>query len=179
MRLLVGLGNPGSKYSLTRHNVGFNVIDLVAEKIEAKIAGKKFSSFFGIAKIGGQDVCIIKPQTFMNLSGSAVADFSGYYKVGTEDILVVHDDIDLPFAKTRFVSGSGAGGHNGVISIIERLGTNEFWRLKIGVGRPPDALDPADYVLEKFTGEEKLLMDKVLPASRDAVIKFFIDKVNP
>ena len=172
MKLLVGLGNPGKKYCNTRHNVGFDVVGLVAEKFEVKLDKKKFNAFFGIVRTGEVDVLIAKPQTFMNLSGGAVAPLAGYYKVTPTDILVVQDDIDMPFAKIKFAKSSGAGGHNGISSIIDDLGTDEFWRLKIGVGRPKDGLEAADHVLDGFEPEEKGVMDKLIKISAEAATEF-------
>ncbi len=174
MKLLVGLGNPGKKYLQTRHNVGFNVADLVADRSGIEVSKKKFSSLFGIGKINGIDVCILKPQTFMNLSGEAVLLFARYYKVDSQDILVVHDDIDMQFARLKFTNNSGAGGHNGVTSIIDMLGSKEFYRLKVGIGRPPENFDPADYVLHGYSKEEKPLAEQLMNVSADAVECFIV-----
>lgn len=173
MKLLVGLGNPGREYDSTRHNVGFDVVDLVAESLGTGIKRKKFRSFFEIVKIGGNDVCILKPQTFMNLSGEAVSQFAGYYKVKDEDILVVQDDIDMPFTRIKFVSSSGSGGHNGIGSIIDHLGTNGFWRLKIGIGRPRNGTGAADHVLDRFDSSEMETVPVLLRTSAEAVKDFF------
>jgi len=173
MKLLVGLGNPGRKYETTRHNIGFKVVELVAKRAGIEIEKKKFSSFFGMGKIEESDVCVVMPQTFMNLSGEAVRDFAGYYKMAVGDILVVHDDIDLPFAKLRWSFKSGAGGHNGVSSIIEQVGTNEFHRLKLGVGRPPEAVDPVDYVLSQFKEEEKTTVEEMKAKAVNEIFEFY------
>jgi len=169
----IGLGNPGRKYDKTRHNVGFKVVDQVAEKAGIDIKDKKFSSFFGIGKIENLDVCVVKPQTFMNLSGEAVRDFSRYYKIAPQDILLVHDDIDMPFGKLRIVCKSGAGGHNGVASAIEQTGTNEFYRLKMGVGRPVEGMDPADYVLATFDNLEQPVVQKMITTAAQAIFEFY------
>lgn len=178
MKLLVGLGNPGKKYAGTRHNVGFRVVDLVAERLNIGIEKNKFSSLFEMVKIGEYDVCIVKPQTFMNLSGQAVQGFASYYKVDPEDVLVVHDDIDLPFAKLRIAVSSGSGGHNGVSSIIEHLGTNAFYRLKIGVGRPDERIDTADHVLMGFDKEERPLIDAAIKASAGTIFEYYENGVE-
>lgn len=175
MKLLIGLGNPGRKYNATRHNIGFNVVDLIADELNVEITKKKFQSLFGIGKIGENDICIVKPQTFMNLSGKAAAEFAGHYKVDVNNILVVQDDIDMPFAKIKFISKSGAGGHNGISSIIDRLGTNEFFRLKVGIGRPREGLGPADHVLDKFEADERKTVEKLIKTSAESVKEFFIN----
>ena len=175
MKLLVGLGNPGRKYGATRHNIGFMIVDAVARLIELEISKEKFSSFFGIGKINENDVCIIKPQTFMNVSGHAVAEFAHYYKLEVENVLVVHDDMDMELGKLKIVKDSGAGGHNGVASIIDNLGTKSFWRLKIGIGRPQVEIDPSDHVLMKFSKGEREIVREILKTSSDAVMSFFKD----
>lgn len=177
MKLVVGLGNPGKKYTGTRHNIGFMVADDVAKRLEVSVVKKKFSSLFGIGKLEEDDLLIVEPQTYMNLSGEAVSSFVSYYKVAIGDMLIIHDDIDMPLGKMKFVFDSGAGGHNGVTSIIEQLGTKEFWRLKIGVGRPIGEMDPADYVLQKVSSAEKKLYEKIVDESSSAVIDFF--KIGP
>ncbi len=172
MKLLIGLGNPGRKYSKTRHNIGFGVIAEVEAQFEFEAEKKKFSSLFGMTKLAGNDICVVKPQTFMNLSGEAVRGFCGYFKVEPKDVLVVHDDIDMALGKLKFAFASGAGGHNGVASIIDHLGTNEFWRLKIGINRPPEGADPAEYVLQEFAKAEKEEVERVISRAKDAVVTF-------
>ncbi len=173
MKLLVGLGNPGRAYSKTRHNIGFEVVDLVAERLKIDISGSKFNSLFVISKIKNTDVCIIKPETFMNLSGDAVGAFARFYKVQNGAVLVVQDDMDMPLGRLKFVTDSGAGGHNGISSIIDHLGGKDFWRLKVGVGRPVTGRNPSDHVLEKFSKDERQVADKLIETAADAVISFY------
>lgn len=174
MKLLIGLGNPGKKYQATRHNIGYMIAESVAEELEIKLTKNKYSSLFGIGKIKDLDVCIVKPETFMNLSGEAVRAFAGFYKTLGCDILVVHDDMDMELGKLKFASKSGSGGHNGINSIIEQFGGNDFWRLKVGVGRPEGEQDPADYVLQNFAKSEAKILEKVIKTSKEAVLDFFI-----
>jgi len=175
MKLLIGLGNPGRKYASTRHNAGFDTVDIVAGGLGVEIGKKKFESLFVISKIGGHEVCIVKPQTFMNLSGAAVRDFLSYFKIDAEDMLVVQDDIDMPLGRLKFVTGSGAGGHNGITSIIDELGTKDFRRLKIGVGRPQEGKEPSEYVLERFASSEKGFSRKTKELAAEAVRTFFTE----
>lgn len=167
MRLIVGLGNPGPRYALTRHNIGFMVIDVLAD---AFAEGAKFKSEFKAEtlkiQLGGQSVLLCKPQTFMNLSGESVQALVNMYKIANEDILVVHDEIDIPFGQLRFQSKRGAGGHNGIKSVHQMLGSDEYGRLRLGVGRPPvfvdddgqkvrGAMEVHEYVLHPFSKEEQ------------------------
>lgn len=179
MKLIIGLGNPGRKYASTRHNVGFVAIDEFSGRFEISVKKEKFNSLFGIGSCDKIDVCIVKPQTFMNLSGEAVALFSGYYRVDGADILVVQDDIDMAFGKLKFVFDSGSGGHNGIASIIERVGNKRFWRLKIGIGRPSEGAEAAEHVLEKFLAEEKKALLKLMGVAADAVELFIKDGPEP
>jgi PTH1 family peptidyl-tRNA hydrolase len=151
------------------------VVDAVAANSNETIGKKKFESLFVIARISGQEVCIVKPQTFMNLSGYAVREFLSYFKIDASDMLVVQDDIDMPLGRFKFVTKSGTGGHNGIESIANELGTNDFCRLKIGVSRPPDGKDPSEYVLGKFTPAEQELIQKVKDTAAEAVQTFIIE----
>lgn len=169
---MIGLGNPGRKYNKTRHNIGFGVIEGLEAQFEFEVGKKKFNSLFGMTKIEGHDVCVVKPQTFMNLSGEAVREFCSYFKLEPKDVLVVHDDIDMALGKLKFAFASGAGGHNGVASIIDHLGTNEFWRLKLGINRPSEGADPAEYVLQQFAKAEKEEVERVINRAKDAVVAF-------
>jgi PTH1 family peptidyl-tRNA hydrolase len=153
MRLVVGLGNPGSRYRLTRHNVGFMVVDRLADRWHVTVGGKRHEAETGAAEYAGTRVVLAKPQTFMNLSGESVAKLRRLHRLEPRDILAVYDDLDLPFGKIRLRADGGAGGHNGVASLISVLGKG-FPRLRVGIGRPAGGADPVGYVLEPFTGEE-------------------------
>ena len=168
--LLVCLGNPGDKYENTRHNVGFMVADEVAERQNKPIQRLKFKALTNIFTISGEKVLVMKPITYMNLSGEAVRLAADFYKVPPERILVVSDDTALPVGRLRIRLKGSAGGHNGLKSIIQHLGTDQFPRLRIGVGEKPHPdYDMADWVLGKFQGEDKTAIDTAIKRAADAV----------
>ncbi len=165
MKLLVGLGNPGSKYQTTRHNAGFLILDQILQKHGASWQGKKFDAEFGRMRLFGEDCILLKPQTFMNLSGKSIAQAARFFKLESEDVLVLHDDVDVPFGKVKTRMGGGAGGHNGIRSTISELGTEDFARIKLGVGKPSGEqarMDVADWVLAGFTDEELKTVEKAM-----------------
>ncbi len=170
MFLIVGLGNPGRKYVSTRHNVGFEVADTICAKYDIKMKKSKFCAEIGEGRIGAEKVLVVKPQTYMNLSGEAVRDIAEYYDVESEHILVIYDDISLPVGKLRIREKGSAGGHNGIKNIIYQLGTDIFPRIKVGVGAPEhEDYDLKDYVLGRFSKEEvKILVQSAIRAT-DAV----------
>ena len=155
MRLLVGLGNPGSKYERTRHNIGFRVAEEAARSVGAALDQSRFGALLGQGRAGSDSVAVMLPQTFMNLSGESVGQAARFWKVGPTEIVVVHDDMDLEFGRVQVKVGGGDGGHNGLRSLKAHLGTPDYVRIRVGVGRPPPGWDPADYVLSKFTGDEE------------------------
>ncbi len=166
MKILVGLGNPGADYEGTRHNIGFRVVDRLAEENQISLSQKRFRARFGRGSIRSIEVVLVKPLTFMNLSGQAVREVLAFYKGATGDLLVIHDDLDLPFGTLRIKRWGGDGGHQGIRSVIDALGGDNFLRLKVGIGRPPDKLDPADYVLSRFQeGEERSLAEIICQAA--------------
>jgi len=160
--LIVGLRNPGSGYDGTRHNLGAEVISAISPGQRFKRARLGIRADVAEVKVGDAGTVLVVPRVFMNQSGEAVQPIARYFGVAGEEILVVHDDIDLPFGKLRVQCGGGEGGHNGVRSVVRSLGGEDFWRLKIGVGRPPERVDPADYVLERFRKTERDAMDDVV-----------------
>jgi len=166
VKVIVGLGNPGITYERTRHNIGFQVLDRLAEINHILISTKRFKSLYGVGRIDSERVILIKPMTLMNQSGDAVKKTLHFFQVGIEDLIVIHDDLDLPFGRLRFKQRGGDGGHQGVRSIVESIGRNTFLRLKIGIGRPPRGMDPADYVLTPF--DEVKYSDLVQIVSRAA-----------
>ena len=168
--LIVGLGNPGGQYDGTRHNAGFAVADELARRGGFAVQRVKFKALTGTAAIGGQGVLVMKPATYMNLSGEAVGEAARFYKLASDRVLVISDDVDLPLGKLRLRTGGSAGGHNGLKSIIQHLGSDQCPRLKVGVGgKPHPDYDLADWVLGKLTGEDKKLMDEAVKRAADAV----------
>ncbi|MEX0612475.1 MAG: aminoacyl-tRNA hydrolase [Pirellulales bacterium] len=162
MKLIVGLGNPGRRYEKTRHNVGFEVLDEVAKRNAAGSAKEKFHGRVAEATIAGQPVLLLWPQTLMNRSGQSVAAAIGFYQLPLSDLLLVCDDFNLPLGRLRFRGQGSAGGQKGLDDTIDRLGSEEFARLRIGIGPVPDAWDPADYVLGRFTGAERDVIDDAI-----------------
>jgi len=154
---------------MSRHNIGFQVVDRLAQINHISVRTRRFSSVYGTGWINSQQLVLSKPMTFMNRSGEAVKKTTDFFRLGMEDLVVVHDDLDLPFGRLRFKRRGGDGGHQGVRSIIERMGGNNFLRLKVGIGRPPEGLDSADYVLETFDRNEESLLDQILPQAAESL----------
>jgi PTH1 family peptidyl-tRNA hydrolase len=154
--LVVGLGNPGPNYAKTRHNLGFMVADLLADRIGSKFkVHKRSGAEISTGRLGGRSVVLAKPRTYMNESGRQVGPLANFYSVPPADVVVIHDDLDIEFGRVRLKLGGGEGGHNGLRSIATALGTKDFQRVRIGIGRPPGRKDPAAYVLENFTAAER------------------------
>lgn len=174
MKLIVGLGNPTNKYEGTRHNVGFDVIDKMADEYGIGLDVIKHKGMYGKGKIDGQTVILLKPMTFMNLSGESVSQVATYYKIASSDIIVVYDDINLDVGRLRVRGKGSAGGHNGIKNIIANLHTEEFPRVRVGVGMKPPRMDLADYVLSHFSNEDRKLVDE----SYDKAIKAIALLVN-
>ncbi len=169
MKLIVGLGNPGSKYVGTRHNIGYHAIDKIADAFLIPVGTKKHRALIGKGKIGTETVLLAKPETFMNNSGESVRAMADFYKIRPEDIILLSDDVSLAVGQLRIRAKGSAGGHNGIKSVIAHLGTNEFPRVKIGVGERPAWQDLADYVLGRFTREEIPIMDEATDRACEAV----------
>ena len=167
--LVVFLGNPGLKYQNTRHNAGFLTANVVEKDCGVHIDRLRFHALTAQAELGGQKVLLMKPQTYMNSSGESIRAAADYYKVDPEDILIVYDDISLAPGQLRIRAKGSAGGHNGIKSIIAHLGTQEFPRVKVGVGEKPSRMDLADYVLGHFSKEEQATMDDAVKEAADAV----------
>ena len=167
MKLIVGLGNPGKKYEHTRHNMGFDVVDLFSELAQIDIDKDAFKGLVGRGKVFDEDVYLLKPQTFMNLSGESVREIVSYFKIPKEDIIVIYDDLDLEPGKIRLRLSGSSGGHRGIQNIIEQLGTEDIKRIRIGIGKP--TYDTIDYVLGKPLKEEQVLIDEAIKKAVDAL----------
>ena len=169
MYIIAGLGNPTREYEKTRHNVGFDTIDVLADKLNTSVDEKKFKGLYGRGIIAGEKVILLKPQTFMNLSGESVREAADFYKVDPEHIIVIYDDISLDVGQLRIRKKGSAGGHNGVKSIIKCLNTQRFMRIKVGVGEKPKDWDLADFVLGRFTKEEREHLEGAMERAAEAV----------
>lgn len=171
--LIAGLGNPGLEYKQSRHNFGFMTLDLLADELNIPLKRVKFKSIIGEGNLAGKRIVLAKPLTFMNESGSAIAPLLRYFKVPLENLLVIHDDLDLPLGTLRIRQSGGAGGQRGMASIINHLGTQDFARMRLGIGRPNGQMDPVDYVLQRFTKAEEPIKEIVLKQAVEAA-RFFV-----
>ena len=170
MYIITGLGNPTSEYKNTRHNIGFDVIDTIAAQNQISVLEHKFKALIGKGYINGQKVVLVKPQTFMNLSGESLRAITDYFKVEVEtELIVIYDDVSLDVGQLRIRKKGSAGGHNGIKSLIAHLGTDTFQRIKMGVGEKPKGYDLADYVLGHFSQTERKTMDESCKNSADAI----------
>lgn len=170
MKLIAGLGNPTAQYAGTRHNVGFDVIDKLADKYNIAVDTLKHKGAYGKGQIEGERVILLKPMTFMNLSGESVRATADYFKIAPEDIIVIYDDINLDVGRLRIREKGSAGGHNGIKNIIAQLGTDAFPRIRIGVGMKPPRMDLAAYVLSHFTEEERVRMEQGYDKACEAAV---------
>jgi PTH1 family peptidyl-tRNA hydrolase len=167
--LVVGLGNPGPQYAKTRHNIGFMVAELLAGRIGAPFkVHKRSGAEIATGRLGGRSVVLAKPRTFMNESGRQVGPLAKFYSVAPADVIVIHDELDIDFGRLRLKLGGGEGGHNGLRSVANALGTKDFQRVRIGIGRPPGRKDPAAFVLENFTAAERTEVPTICEQAADA-----------
>lgn len=182
VKLIVGLGNPGKEYEETRHNIGFKVIDELSKNLQIPLNETKFKGLFGKGNINETQVILLKPMTYMNLSGEAVGALMNFYKIPTEELLVIYDELDLPVGKIRLRYKGSAGGHNGIKSIIQHIGTQEFNRIRIGIDRPERGMPVANYVLSKFKKEDLPVMQEMVEKSAKAceewIEKPFLEVMN-
>ena len=170
LKIVVGLGNPGKEYEKTRHNTGFMVLDKISEKFKIEIKKDKCKALIGNGEINGEKVILIKPQTFMNLSGEAVRGIVDFYKEDIANVIIVFDDIDLEIGNIRIKEKGSAGTHNGVKSVVSHLGTEKFQRIKVGIGKPKENIDLVNHVLGKFSEEELKILDNSINDAADALI---------
>ena len=179
MFLIAGLGNPGRQYEKTRHNMGFDTIDELIDRHRIPQGGIAHKAMYGKGMIAGEKVLAVKPLTYMNLSGEAIREYVNYYKMDPEtELIVIYDDIDLDPGQIRIRKKGSAGGHNGIKSIIAQIGTQNFYRIKVGVGAKPKGWDLADYVLGRFSPEERELVDKAICDAADAVEMILKDGIE-
>lgn len=176
VKCIIGLGNPGKKYDKTRHNIGFEVIDELLKRHHLSLDQQKYRGKYTSDRIHGEKVLLVQPQTFMNRSGECVQPLLNYYKIPIESILVVYDDLDLPVGKIRLRQKGGHGGHNGLRSIINLLNTKDFKRLRLGIGRPTTPIATVDYVLEKFSKDQQLDVQKSIEKAADACERWLTEK---
>lgn len=176
--LVIGLGNPGREYRHNRHNVGFMLLDHLANRYEESFSRFEAHALVVKMKYAEHRLIMAKPQTFMNKSGQAVSSLLRFYKIPFSQLLIAYDDVDLPLGKLRLRPSGGSGGHRGMNSIIERLGTEDFPRLRIGIGRPPGKKEAADYVLQDFRKEELVLLPAILDGGVDAILTFINDGID-
>jgi peptidyl-tRNA hydrolase, PTH1 family len=169
VKLIVGLGNPGKRYERTRHNIGFLIIDQIAARNKVAVDQNLCGALIGAGVIEGEQVVLAKPQTFMNRSGEAVAKLIREYKTSTDEMVVINDDLDLPFGRIRIRPAGSAGGHRGLLSIMENLADASFSRVRVGIGRPPEGIEPAEYVLEPFSASEAERLDEVVGRASESV----------
>ena len=176
--LIVGLGNPGRDYSNTRHNIGFMAVDAFANSIQTKLLKVQNKALVGLGKIEGRGIVLAKPQTYMNLSGQAIVGLLNFYKIPQSNLLVIHDDIDLPFGTIRIRPKGGSAGQRGVGSTIEKLGNQDFARMRLGVGRPPGQMDARDYVLQRFSKADEEFLRIFLEKSCEAIKEFVVNGLD-
>jgi|BarGraIncu00222A_1022003.scaffolds.fasta_scaffold47370_2 PTH1 family peptidyl-tRNA hydrolase len=174
MYLIVGLGNPGNRYRATRHNIGFMVLEKLAAKLELDLSQKSFNALWGKGKIASKNVILAMPQTYMNLSGNAVRQLNAFFKTDLSNLMVIHDDLDLSFGSVRLKTGGGNAGHKGLASIEENLGSSEFMRIRLGIGKPVDKSRIEGYVLEPFGKEELSVLPEIIQWAADAATEIVL-----
>lgn len=178
MYLIVGLGNPEPEYSKTRHNMGFDVINKLAKKYEIELSKSNYKAIFGSGIIEGKKVILVKPQTFMNASGEAIKKYVDFYKIPLEKVLVIYDDMDTDVGKIRIRAQGGAGSHNGMKSVVGELGTENFPRIRVGIGKPKDEFDRIDYVIGSISNEEYIKLQEGQEKATDAVTDYILHGIN-
>ena len=178
MYLIIGLGNPEEEYSKTRHNIGFNTINKIAQQYNIEINKKKFQGLYEITAIEGKKVILVKPQTYMNLSGDCVKEIADFYKIPKEEILIIYDDMDIEPGKIKIRKKGSSGGHNGIKSIIQKIGTEEFPRIRIGIGRPKHSGDEINYVIGAIPEEENDKLNEGIEKAKKAVIEILKNGID-
>jgi PTH1 family peptidyl-tRNA hydrolase len=174
MYMILGLGNPGRRYQFTRHNIGFMVLEKIAAQWEVDLKQKSFDALWNRGKIAGINVLLALPQTYMNLSGNAARKLLAYFKMDISNLIVIHDDLDLPFGKLRLKTGGGDAGHKGLKSITTCLGSADFMRVRMGIGKPSDKSRVEDYVLERFGSEEAAMLQQIIQLASEAATEIVL-----
>lgn len=172
MYLIVGLGNPEPEYSKTRHNMGFDVINKISEKYEIELTRTKFNGLYGSGEIEGEKVILLKPQTFMNLSGQSIKPFMDFYKISLDNVLVIYDDMDIEVGFMKLRKKGGAGTHNGAKSVVHELASEDFPRIRVGIGKPVDEYDAIDYVIGKLDEETYKKLEEGIKKAAQAAVEF-------
>ena len=178
MYLIVGLGNPEEEYSNTRHNMGFATINKLAKKLNIEVNKKKFNALYGSGIVNGQKIILIKPQTYMNLSGESVADICNYYNIDLENLIVIYDDIDLDVGKIRIRKKGSGGTHNGMKSVVSNLQTEDFPRIRIGIGEPTYKNDLLNFILTKIPNEEYKVLEKATENAANAIVDIISNGID-
>lgn len=178
MYLIVGLGNPEQQYSNTRHNMGFDAINCLAKQAKIDINRSKFNALYGTGTIEGEKVVLLKPQTFMNLSGQSIREFRNFYKLENNQIIIIYDDIDIDKGEIKIRTKGSAGSHNGVKSVIQELSTSEFPRIRIGTGKPEFKHDLINYVLEPIPKEDRVVLDEAIEDAKNATIEILKNGID-
>lgn len=178
MYLIVGLGNPEDKYSNTRHNMGFDVINELSKECDIKVSKSKFDAFYGMGEINGKKVILAKPQTYMNLSGESVIKFKKFYKLSNKNIIIIYDDMDLNIGDIRLKAKGGPGTHNGMKSVVDNLNTEEFIRVRVGIGTPKYKDDIINYVLEQVPKREREILDGSIIKAKDSIIEILKNGID-
>ena len=178
MYLIVGLGNPEDKYSNTRHNMGFDVINVLSKECDIKVTKSKFDALYGMGEINGKKVILVKPQTYMNLSGESIIKFKKFYKLSNKNIIVVYDDIDLNLGDIRLKAKGGPGTHNGMKSVVENLNTEDFTRVRVGIGTPEYKEDMIDYVLQPIPKRERKILDESIERAKKSIVEILENGID-
>lgn len=178
MYLIIGLGNPEEEYSNTRHNMGFDTINKIAKKHGIEVSKNKFQGLYGTGMIDGEKVVLLKPQTYMNLSGISAVQFMRFYKISPKEVIVIYDDLDIEKGTIKIRKQGGPGTHNGMKSIVCELGTTEFYRIRVGIGNPDIKGDLVNYVLQKISADEKEVLEKATTKAADAVQAIITDGID-
>ena len=178
MYLIVGLGNPEEDYSNTRHNMGFDVINEISKEFNIQVTKSKFNALYGMGEIYGKKVILVKPQTYMNLSGESIIQFKKYYKISNKNIIVAYDDIDLSLGDIRLKPKGGPGTHNGMKSVVENLNTEDFTRVRVGIGKPENKEDMINYVIGKVSKREKEILDISIQKAKQSIIEILENGID-